>query len=54
MIAQDPIIAMGAAVCPNAEIVGPFANEFLVDRATVWEKLNEILLTSNSFSHQGY
>jgi hypothetical protein len=34
----------------NAEMVGPFSCAFLVDRATVWEKLSEILITSNSFT----
>jgi hypothetical protein len=50
MIALGPILEMGPAVGPNAEMVGPFSDAFLVDRATVWEKLFEILLTSNSIT----
>jgi hypothetical protein len=50
LIVRGPIHEMGAAVGPNAEMVGPFANAFLVDRAAVWEKVAEILLTSNSFA----
>jgi hypothetical protein len=50
LIAQGPIIAMDAPVGSNAEMIGPFANVFLVDRAMAWEKLAEILLTSNLFT----
>jgi hypothetical protein len=50
LIVRGPIIAMGAAVGPNAEVIGPFAEAFLIDRAMVWEKLAEILLTSNLFT----
>ena len=50
MIARGPILEMGAAVGPNAEMVGPFSDAFLVDRTTVWEKLAEILLASDSFT----
>ena len=50
MIARGPILEMGAAVGPNAEMVGPFSYAFLVDRTTVWEKLSEILLASDSFT----
>ena len=50
MIVQGPITWMGAAVGLNAEAVGPFAYMYLVDRATVWEKLSEILLASDSFT----
>ncbi len=50
MIARGSILEMGAAVGPNTEMVGPFSDAFLVDRATVWEKLSEILLTSDSFT----
>jgi hypothetical protein len=31
-------------------MIGPFANAFLIDRATVWEKLAEILLTRDLFT----
>jgi hypothetical protein len=50
MIARGPILEIGAAVGPNAEMVGPFSYAFLVDRTTVWEKLSEILLASDSFT----
>ncbi len=50
MIVRGPILKMGAAVGPNTEMVGPFSDAFFVDRATVCEKLSEILLTSDSFT----
>jgi hypothetical protein len=50
LITWGPIIAMGAADGPNAEMIGPFGNAFLVDRAMVWETLAEILFTSNLFT----
>jgi len=33
-----------------AETLGPFAPSFIVDRAAVWEKLAEILLTNDAFT----
>ena len=35
LIARGPILEMGAAVGPNAEMVGPFTIAFLVDRVAV-------------------
>jgi hypothetical protein len=35
---------------PDAETTGPFAPSFIVDRAAVWEKLAEILLTNDAFT----
>jgi hypothetical protein len=32
------------------ETLGPFAPNFIVDRAAVWEKLAEILLTNDAFT----
>ena len=40
----------GAAVGPDAETLGPFTPSFIVDRAAVWEKLAEILLTNDAFA----
>jgi hypothetical protein len=50
LITWGPIIVMGTAVGPNAEMIGPVADAFLIDRAMVWEKLAEILLTKNLFT----
>jgi hypothetical protein len=50
LLVRGPFIAIGAAVCPYAEMIGPFVDAFLVDRARVWEKPTEILLTSNLFT----
>jgi hypothetical protein len=49
MCARGPILLAGAAVGPDAETLGPFAPSFIVDRAAVWEKLIEILLTNDAF-----
>ncbi len=40
----------GAVVGPDAETTGPFVPSFIVDRAAVWEKLAEILLTNDAFT----
>ena len=50
MCARGPILLVGAAVGPDAETTGPFAPSFIVDRAAVWEKLAEILLTNDAFT----
>ena len=50
MCARGPIILAGAVVGPDAETLGPFAPSFVVDRAAVWEKLAEILLTNDAFT----
>jgi hypothetical protein len=50
MIARSTILLAGAIVGPNTEALGPFAPSFLVDRATVWEKLSEILLSHDAFT----
>jgi hypothetical protein len=50
MCARGPILLAGAAVGPDTETIGPFAPSFIVDRAAVWEKLAEILLTNDAFT----
>jgi hypothetical protein len=50
MCARGPILLAGAVVGPDAETLGPFAPSFVVDRAAVWEKLAEILLTNDAFT----
>jgi hypothetical protein len=50
MCARGPILLAGAAAGPDAETLGPFAPSFIVDRATVWEKLAKILLTNDAFT----
>ena len=50
LIVWAPILAMGAAVGLNAQMVGPFADALLIDKVTVWEKLAEILLASNALT----
>ena len=50
MCARGPILLAGAVVGPDAETTGPFAPSFIVDRAEVWEKLAEILLTNDAFT----
>jgi len=50
MCARGPILLAGAAVGPDAETPGSFAPSFIVDRAAVWEKLAEILLTNDAFT----
>ena len=49
MIARGPILLNAAAVGPDIEALGLFAQSFLVNRATVWEKLSEILLSHDAF-----
>ena len=36
---------MDDTVGPRAELIGPFADTFLANKAKVWENLAEILLT---------
>jgi hypothetical protein len=50
MIARGPNLLAGAVVGPDTKALGPFAPSFLVDRATVWEKLSEILLSHDAFT----
>jgi len=50
MCERGPILLAGAVVGPDAETTGPFASSFIVDRAAVWEKLAEILLTNDAFT----
>jgi len=50
MCARGPILLAGAVVGPDAETTGPFTPSFIVDRAAVWEKLAEILLTDDAFT----
>jgi len=50
MCARGPTLLAGAVVGPDAETLGPFAPSFIVDRAAVWEKLVEILLTNDAFT----
>jgi hypothetical protein len=50
MCARGPILLAGAAVGPDGETLGPFSPSFIVDRAAVWEKLAEILLTNDAFT----
>ena len=50
MCARGPILLAGAVAGPDAETLGPFAPSFIVDRAAVWEKLAEILLTNDAFT----
>jgi hypothetical protein len=50
MIAQGPILWAGAVVGPDTKALGLFAPSFLVDRATVREKLSEIFLSHDAFT----
>jgi hypothetical protein len=50
MCARGPILLAGAVVGPDVETLGPFASSFIVNRAAVWEKLAEILLTNDAFT----
>ncbi len=50
LIVWGPILLAGVAVGPDAKTRGPFAPSFIVDRAAVWEKLAEILLTNDAFT----
>jgi hypothetical protein len=50
MCVRGPILLAGAVVSPDTETIGPFAPSFIVDRAVVWEKLAEILLTNDAFT----
>ena len=52
MIARAPILAAGAAgVVDNLEADGPFADSFLTDRVTVWEKLMPIFQNHESWTY---
>jgi hypothetical protein len=50
IIVWGPILLAGAVAGPDTKALGPFAPSFLVDRATVWEKLSEILLSHDAFT----
>jgi hypothetical protein len=50
MCARGLILLAGAPFGPDAETLGPFAPSFIVNRAAVWEKLAEILLTNDAFT----
>jgi hypothetical protein len=50
MCTRGHILLAGAVVGPDAETIGPFAPSFIVNRAVVWEKLAEILLTNDAFT----
>jgi hypothetical protein len=50
MIAQGPILLAGAVVGPDTKALVFFTPSFLVNRAMVWEKLSEILLSHDAFT----